>query len=405
MFKKRLGVVLSTALAFYLIGTNLQAGWLYFLSFSLINLILIDLIFNLISKGELLIQREVPPLSQAGEKIKVKLKVKNPGKTKRLLVIEDNFLSGFKEAIFILKPNQEKQIEKEVVAKRGVYEGGKVSYHSAFPFHFFEFKKRVFVPSVLKVYPTFPYLTNFPLLEGGSFPKEVIHDWRKGSGTEFFGLREYRPGDSYRSIYWKKTAAVGQPVVKEFEKLVSTKTLLIVDNTASAYLTNNYSLDEIAQEAFEETIKAVASLAEYSIHCGHPVEMVWGENEELKYKQELSLKEVLEILAEIKLSENNFENFYNFLSTETVHQKTVIFFITPESSIDLNKLKLFQIARSRVFIFSQESHFQKENKIWEQKLARLEQSNFFICRHQKGEVSQCLQERWRPIVELADLRK
>ncbi len=391
MFKKRLGVILLTALVFYLIGANLQAGWLFLLSFSLINLVFIDLLFSLGGKSEIIFERNVPLLAHDEEKIRVKLKVKNPGRDRRLLVVEDTFLGGYKETVFLLKRNQEIQLEKEVTAKRGVYEGGEVRYYTAFPLHFFEFKRKVFVHSTLKVYPSFPFLTNFPLLEGGSFPKEAIHDWRKGSGTEFFGLREYRPGDSYRSIYWKKTAALGKLVVKEFEKLISTKTLLLIDNTNTAY-----SNSEAGKWAFEQTVKAVASVAEYSLHCGHPVEMAWFEKENPKYCHNLNFKEVLEILAAIDLVKENFKNLLSFLDSEVVHQKTVVLFITPKTHIDFENLKSFQKARSRVFVFSQEAHLKKENKSWEEKIARLEQNNFFICRYQKGEISKCLQKFWKP---------
>lgn len=400
MIKKRLGVVLLTALAFYLIGVNLQAGWLYFLSFSLIALILVDFFFALCGKGGLEFKRETPLFARADETIKIKLKVNNKGRAKRLLVIEDEFLRGFKKTIFFINRHQEILLELETTARRGVYEGAKVSYHSAFPFHFFEFKESIFVPSNLKVYPSFPYLTNFPLLEGGSFPKEVIHDWRKGSGTEFFGLRDYRPGDSFRSIYWKKTAAVGKPVIKEFEKLVSPKTLLIIDNTLSAYPGK-----ERGKEAFEETVKAVASLAEYSLHSGHPVEIVQVGDSGFKHQKRLSFEEILNILAGLNLVENEFGKLPSFLSPEDAHQKTVILFITPESKLDLKCLVLFQQARSRVFIFSEETHLQKEDETWEQKMARLRQNNFFICRHQKGEVKKCLQELWRPTAALADQLK
>ncbi len=400
MFKKRLGLVLLTALAFYLIGVNLQAGWLYFLSFSLLTLIMVDFFFALSGKGGLEFARETPSFARSDEKIIFKLKIKNKGRAKRLLIIEDEFLSGSTKTIFFLSPNEEKELKIETTARRGVYEGARVTYHSAFPFHFFEFKESLFVPSELKVYPSFPYLTNFPLLEGGSFPKEVIHDWRKGSGTEFFGLREYRPGDSFRSIYWKKTASVGKPVIKEFERLVSTKTLLIIDNTKSAY-----PQGLIGKDAFEETIKAVAAIAEYSLHSGHPVEIIQAEESGLKYEKDLAWEEILDILARIELTGNGFENLPSFLSPEDAHQKTVVFFITPNSRLDLKYLALFQKERSRVFIFSQETQFKKEDKLWKEKLARLETKNFFICRHQKGEVKKCLQEHWRPTgVSAAQLR-
>ena len=40
---------------------------------------------------------------------------------------------------------------------------------------------------------------------------------RAGSGTEVFGVREYRPGDSLRRIHWRSSARHGELVVREYE--------------------------------------------------------------------------------------------------------------------------------------------------------------------------------------------
>ena len=40
---------------------------------------------------------------------------------------------------------------------------------------------------------------------------------RAGSGTELFGVREYRPGDALRRIHWRSSARHGELVVREFE--------------------------------------------------------------------------------------------------------------------------------------------------------------------------------------------
>ena len=40
---------------------------------------------------------------------------------------------------------------------------------------------------------------------------------RAGSGTEPFGIREYRPGDSLRRIHWRSSARRSELVVREFE--------------------------------------------------------------------------------------------------------------------------------------------------------------------------------------------
>jgi uncharacterized protein (DUF58 family) len=40
---------------------------------------------------------------------------------------------------------------------------------------------------------------------------------RSGSGTELFGVREFRPGDPLRRIHWRSSARRGELVVREFE--------------------------------------------------------------------------------------------------------------------------------------------------------------------------------------------
>lgn len=40
---------------------------------------------------------------------------------------------------------------------------------------------------------------------------------RAGTGSELFGIREYRPGDSLRRIHWRSSARHGELVVREYE--------------------------------------------------------------------------------------------------------------------------------------------------------------------------------------------
>lgn len=71
----------------------------------------------------------------------------------------------------------------------------------------------------------------------------------RGEGDEFMGLREYREGDSLRSIHWKAWARTGRPIVKEFEELRFPRYGVVLDT----------NLKETGPDMFEEAISVAAS--------------------------------------------------------------------------------------------------------------------------------------------------
>ena len=71
----------------------------------------------------------------------------------------------------------------------------------------------------------------------------------RGEGGQFMGLREYREGDSLRSIDWKAWARTGHPIVKEFEELRFPRYSVVLDT----------SLRETGPEMFEKAISVATS--------------------------------------------------------------------------------------------------------------------------------------------------
>lgn len=73
-----------------------------------------------------------------------------------------------------------------------------------------------------------------------------------GESQEFIGLREYRAGDSPRSIHWPSWARSGEPQVKEYQDEYFTRHALVLDTFARP-----------AQEArFEAAVSVAASLCD-----------------------------------------------------------------------------------------------------------------------------------------------
>lgn len=52
---------------------------------------------------------------------------------------------------------------------------------------------------------------------------------RTGGGEDYFGLREYRPGDSVRQIAWKRSATIDQLIIRERTKPSPPKLRIVLD--------------------------------------------------------------------------------------------------------------------------------------------------------------------------------
>ncbi|MGE5776360.1 MAG: DUF58 domain-containing protein, partial [Chloroflexota bacterium] len=122
-------------------------------------------------------------------------------------------------------------------------------------------------PSIKK-FKAIPLRPRSTVHSPGSIPARL-----GGNGTDFFGVREYHPGDSLRSLDWRLTARhPRQFFTKEFEQEEIAEIGLILDARPSTEL-------RIGEESlFEHSIGATASLAETFLHQGHQVSLlVFGE--------------------------------------------------------------------------------------------------------------------------------
>lgn len=137
---------------------------------------------------------------------------------------------------------------------RGRFELPGLQLETRFPFALFEKTRKFEAPATITVLPA---------------PTDA-HEWigqlesrwgdtaknRRGRGEEFYGLREYRPGEDQRLIHWKSTARRGEPVVRETEARQRRALLIVFDNRAPV---DEPSADH--RERFEEGIRHLAGLA------------------------------------------------------------------------------------------------------------------------------------------------
>jgi uncharacterized protein (DUF58 family) len=120
----------------------------------------------------------------------------------------------------------------------------------------------------LNRYRLFPLRAQRTLPSTGSIPAR-----RGGSGTNFWGIREYHPGDPLRRLDWRLTARhPRQFFTKEFEQEAIADVGLIVDARGKTNVWQGKT------GLFEHSARAAASLAEVFLRQGNRVSLlIWSE--------------------------------------------------------------------------------------------------------------------------------
>jgi uncharacterized protein (DUF58 family) len=92
-----------------------------------------------------------------------------------------------------------------------------------------------------------------------------VNAHRGGAGIEFFGVREYSPGDERRHLNWKATARRDWPMINEFEQERVADVIILLDaRERSDVIVKGMSL-------FEHSVRAALALAHYFSAQGNRV--------------------------------------------------------------------------------------------------------------------------------------
>jgi uncharacterized protein (DUF58 family) len=140
--------------------------------------------------------------------------------------------------------------------KRGEYVIGPLEVTAADPLGIFQFKTELPVTSPLVVYPSPVPLPRFFLPGGSPFGASPLHSAEmRGEGSEFYGIREYQPGDPLRRVHWRSSARMGRLAVVEYEHDVSVDVTLLLDTQRGS------EVGKGKETTLEYAVKIAASIA------------------------------------------------------------------------------------------------------------------------------------------------
>jgi uncharacterized protein (DUF58 family) len=131
-----------------------------------------------------------------------------------------------------LGPGQWNEVRYEVrPIARGAAKFGPAEARVASPLGLWQVTRRAGEETPVRVYPNFQALARYTLLATDHRLSQigVLQIRRRGEGTEFHQLREYRQGDPQRAVDWKATARTARLVSREYEEEKDQRVLLVID--------------------------------------------------------------------------------------------------------------------------------------------------------------------------------
>ncbi|QOV91204.1 DUF58 domain-containing protein [Humisphaera borealis] len=167
-------------------------------------------------------------------------------------------------------------VPTEVIPRRrGLHQLDRFQISTSFPFGFIKRALTDRQKDHLLVYPTIGSVDRAVLNMCRAADKTgAMMRPRQGGQDEFYGVKEHRPGESPRHIYWKRsarTAATGVLVAREMTQVAPPRLLLLVDTWVS-----DQSAPKVA--GVERSVAMAATLADCAIEQDLSVGMLaWSD--------------------------------------------------------------------------------------------------------------------------------
>jgi uncharacterized protein (DUF58 family) len=210
------GITLGVGFA----AINTANNLLYLLLGMLLALIVVSGVMSELSLRDLTVVRRLPLRAQVGRAHLVEIEVFNHKSRVPSYAIEVEDLRdgqpADKRCFFLKISPKSAQVAayRRTPARRGrdLHVGFRIA--TRFPFGLFEKSREVSATGELIIYPAVDPV-QLPLSPShGRYPGADFVVAR-GHGEEFLGLKLMRPGEDPRDVHWRKSAAAGQPVMRE----------------------------------------------------------------------------------------------------------------------------------------------------------------------------------------------
>ena len=260
---------LTAAAGLGMIGLAYNSYAAYFMFSALVALVFVAFVSSRLSGRVLELRRDVADRVFENDLFPIVLEVTNHGHVPLfLLKVTDKlarFLAADRALEFLvpaLWPGETARLTYMARGlKRGVHRLGPVMLSVCDPFGLFAHGVELKDHGEAVIFPR-PVPLAGEVVRSGAEPRPIATGERargSESGLEFYGIRDYRPGDELRRIHWAATAHHNRLTVIEFDRGVSENLAVVLDTrVGTEYGTG-------LETSLELGVRAAASLLHWSL--------------------------------------------------------------------------------------------------------------------------------------------
>ena len=303
------GALPVMALILFLIAWNRGIALLYGMAALLVATFLIAYLAPRFNLRAVTVQRQLPTSAHVGQSITLEYRLnKSALRPSYMLELFDQLpCTGnhqLQPVAFIDRLKTESRMQLALNCElRGHHRLGPLQLHSSYPLGIYENKYPLAeAEQHILVYPaTFP-IQSLPLIGSTQSPTSgAMASSRAGGGENFFGIREYRHGDSPRHVHWASTAKRNTMVVKQYEYIQNTRIVIVLDLNKSA------QYGEGKHSTLEYMVSIAASVAKFAQQHGHQVGLIGHAKQRLEIPighGQRHYQTILELLARVQAEGN-----------------------------------------------------------------------------------------------------
>jgi uncharacterized protein (DUF58 family) len=315
----------------------------YFIFYVFLSAILIPLIHSLIVLKRLKGSVDIPKGTLfTGEEVKINYNIKNTSPFSiPYLEIKSNIakdLTGVdSNPILISLEKKASFYNNDTVSlkRRGFYELGGIEIKIIDVFKLYTFKKSISNNLSLLVYPEIIGLSNFRIINSINSGEIFVEDLSFADKNTINSLRDFREGDSIKSIHWRLSAKKSSPIIKEYDKEGDTEIILFIDNHKNCFI------NDFDRRLEDKSVEAALSIIDYCLNQNIEISLETQVQKDLikiSGGSNSDLKPFLDCLAKFKGNGNLSFNNILMDKIDSLRSSSTIIIITTNLDKEMGSL-------------------------------------------------------------------